>query len=361
MDLIPNLPNHIALECLIRVTYDQFNRVASVCSDWKKEIKLPEFRRLRKTSCRSQKIIVMSQARVDPNRKKSDVIKRFANPVYRVTVLELDTGNWSELPPLPGFSNGLPMFCQLAAVGLNIVAMGGLDPVTWEVSNSVFVFNFVSGKWHRGADMPGVRRSFYGCTSDHDRMVYVAGGHDEDKNALRSAIAYDVEKDEWIQLPDMARQRDECKGIFHDGKFHVIGGYRTEMQGRFEKSRFEKSAKMFDIAKSLWGDVQEDFLVVSTCPRTCTVGSDKDFYTSHKGDVVALKHDKWQVVAKIPAEVCKVAYMTTWQGKLLVIGCARYGEPHMTYVLDLESYKWTKMESLEKFSGHVQSGCYLEI
>ncbi|KAK3219695.1 hypothetical protein Dsin_013665 [Dipteronia sinensis] len=356
MDLIPNLPNHIALECLIRVSYDQFSRVASVCSDWKKEIKLPEFRRLRKTSCRSQKIIVMSQARVDPNVKKPGVIKRFANPVYRVTILELDTGHWLELPPLPGFSNGLPMFCQLAAVGLNIVAMGGLDPVTWEVSNSVFVFNFVSGKWHRGADMPGVRRSFYGCASDHDRMVYVAGGHDDDKNALRSAVAYDVEKDEWIQLSDMARERDECKGIFHDGKFHVIGGYCTEMQGRFEKS-----AEVFNVATSQWEDVQEDFLEASTCPRTCTVDGDNDFYTSHGGDVVALKRDKWQDVAKIPAEVCKVAYTTTWQGKLLVIGCASYGEPHMAYVLDLKSYKWTKMESLEKFSGHVQSGCYLEI
>ncbi|KAH7565155.1 hypothetical protein JRO89_XS09G0147600 [Xanthoceras sorbifolium] len=355
MDLIPNLPNHIALECLIRVPYDQFSRVASVSNDWKKEIELPEFRRLRKTTCHSQKIIVMSQARVDPNRK-TGVIKRFANPEYRVTLLELDTGHWSELPPLPGFSSGLPMFCQLAAVGLNIVVMGGLDPVNWEVSNSVFIFNIVTGKWHRGDDMPGVRRSFYGCVSDHDRMVYVAGGHDADKNALRSAMAYDVAENKWIQLPDMAMERDECKGIFQDGKFHAIGGYCTKTQGRFEET-----AEVFDVATWQWGNVEENFLKVSTCPRTCTAGNDKDIYLSHEGDVVALKLEKWQALAKIPAEVCNVAYMTTWQGKLLVIGCARYSEPHMAYVLDLKSYKWTKIESRKEFCGHVQSGCYLEI
>lgn len=355
IDLIPELPNHIALECLIRVPYNQFSRVASVCKDWKKGIELPEFRHLRRATCHSQKIIVMSQARVDPNRKPG-AMKSFSNPEYRVTLLELDTGHWSELPPVPGFSNGLPLFCQVAAVGSNIVVMGGLDPVTWEVSNSVFVFSLVSGKWQRGADMPGVRRSFYGCASDQNRMVYVAGGHDDDKNALRSALVYDVEKNEWVQLPDMAKDRDECKGVFHDGKFHVIGGYCTERQGRFEPS-----AEIFNVTTWQWEDVQEHFLQAAMCPRTCSVGNDKDFYMDLEGDVVALKRDKWQAVVKIPAEVCNVSYMTAWQGKLLVIGCASFSEPHTACVLDLESHKWTKMESQEEFSGHVQSGCYLEI
>ena len=46
--------------------------------------------------------------------------------------------------------------------------------------------------------MPGVRRSFFGCaTSYSGRMVYVAGGHDGEKKALRSALVYDVAKNEW--------------------------------------------------------------------------------------------------------------------------------------------------------------------
>ena len=36
-------------------------------------------------------------------------------------------------------------------------------------------------------------------------------------------------------LTDVARERDECKRVFHRGKFHVIGGYCTEMHGRLEE------------------------------------------------------------------------------------------------------------------------------
>ena len=38
--------------------------------------------------------------------------------------------------------------------------------------------------------------------------------HDKEKSALRSTFAYDVARDEWIQLADMARERDECIAIF---------------------------------------------------------------------------------------------------------------------------------------------------
>ncbi|KAJ0075168.1 hypothetical protein Patl1_34402 [Pistacia atlantica] len=356
MDLIPDLPYDIALQCLLRLSYKQFRTVSSVCKTWNHQIHLPEFRRQRKAGCHSQKLVVMTQAKVDPN-INSGFVKRLASPVYRVSVLEVGSGRWSELPPIPGFSSsGLPLFCQVAASGSDLVVIGGLDPVTWEVSGSVFVFDFLSATWRRGADMPGLQRSFFGCASDGDRTVYVAGGHDSEKNALRSAMAYDVERDEWAHLPDMTKERDECKGVFQHGKFHVIGGYSTNAQGRFERN-----AEAFDVEQFQWGRVQENFLKSATCPRTCAGGDDEDLFMCHEGVVLALKGETWQAVTKLPAEVSDVAYVTTWQGKLLVIGCARFGEPHIAYVLDLKSYKWTSMETPKEFSGHVQSGCYLEI
>ncbi|MCI58652.1 F-box/kelch-repeat protein, partial [Trifolium medium] len=68
-------------------------------------------------------------------------------------------------------------------------------------------------------------------------MIYVVGGHDEEKNALRSAFVYDVANNAWTQLPDMARERDECKAVFccsvsGSGTIRAVGGYCTEMQGR---------------------------------------------------------------------------------------------------------------------------------
>ncbi|XWS11879.1 hypothetical protein CRYUN_Cryun37aG0039100 [Craigia yunnanensis] len=356
MELIPNLPNDIARECLIRVSYDQFVTLFSICKGWKTEIEMPEFLHLRKATCHGQKLVVMAQARVDLDWKQGVQKGCSVKPVYGLSLLEPDTGNWVDLPQVPDeFPDGLPYFCQIVAVGYDLVVMGGLDPVTWEVSSSVFVFNFLTLKWRRGADMPGVRRSMFGCASGDARMVYVAGGHDDEKNALRSALAYDVAKDEWIPLPDMAEERDECKGVFHHGKFLVVGGYCTDMQGKFEKS-----AEVFDIPMWRWDHLQDDFLKATTCPRTCISGDDMGMYMICKGDVVALK-DAWQVIAKLPGDVCKIAYMTTWQDKLLAIGSSRFDEPHNAYVLNLKKSEWTKLEIPEKYSGHVQSGCYLEI
>ncbi|XP_022777158.1 F-box/kelch-repeat protein At1g80440-like [Durio zibethinus] len=355
MELVPNLPNDIARECLIRVRYDQFATLLSTCKGWKTEIELPQFFHLRKATCHGQKLVVMAQARVDPDMKQGVQKGCSVKPVYGLSVWELDEGNWVELD-LPQLPHGLPYFCQLLAVGYHLVLMGGLDPVTWEASASVFVFNLLNAKWRRGADMPGIRRSMFGCASGDDRMVYVAGGHDDEKNALKSALAYDVAKGEWIPLPDMAKERDECKGVFHRGKFHVVGGYCTDMQGQFEKS-----AEVFDIATWRWDHVQDDFLKASTNPSTCIGGDDVDICMICEGDVVAFKDAKWQVIAKLPGDLCKVAYMATWQDKLLAIGSSRFDEPHNAYVLNLKKSEWTKLETPEKYSGHVQSGCYLEI
>ncbi|KAK3410991.1 hypothetical protein EUGRSUZ_J03014 [Eucalyptus grandis] len=356
MELIPGLPDDIARECLIRVPHAGLSTVASTCKGWKAEIELPQFRSRRKSAGHSQTIIIMAQAVLDPARSIG-FAKLCHVPVFRLTTFEPVLGSWSQLPPPPEFSGGFPMFCQLAAAGSDLVVIGGLDPVSWEASSSVYIYSFITATWRRGADMPGVRRSFFGCASDGDRVVFVAGGHDGEKNALRSAVLYHVERDEWMALPNMARERDECKGIFHGGKFHVIGGYGTEMQGKFERS-----CEAFDATTWQWGPVRDDTLVASTCPRTCVDGNlDDHLYMCKDGDVLALRGSTWRVEAKMPGDVYSPSHVTKWQGKLLVIGAPTAGEPQKAYVWEMSTCTWTKVELPEKFSGHVQVGCNLEI
>ncbi|WOH10746.1 hypothetical protein DCAR_0730216 [Daucus carota subsp. sativus] len=357
MDLISGLNNDVGRECLIRLPYDTFCSATSVCKTWKAEVELPEFWRRRRDAGMTQRLIVMTQARVDPTRKRGGV-KNSGVPAYRLTVCEPGSVSWTELPLLPGHLNGLPMFCQLAAVGLNLVVMGGLDPVTWDASTEVFVYNFVSATWKRGANMPGCPRSFFACASD-SRMVFVAGGHDCEKNALKSAMVYDVADDKWVPLPDMASERDECKGVFHLGKFHVIGGYPTESQGRFGRS-----AEAFDVATWQWDEVCENFLEAATCPRSYVDNGEGNVYkwSSSSGEIMMTNDSAtWQVVAELPSEVLTSTHMTAWQEKLMVIGSHRFGEPHKVYTLDLKNRKWTKVAAPEEYSGHVQSSCLLEI
>ncbi|KAJ9568198.1 hypothetical protein OSB04_004164 [Centaurea solstitialis] len=352
MDLIPGLPNDIALDCLIRLPIDRFAAAASVCQSWKSQIELPHFRSRRKSAGLSHHIIVMVQSQFDPT-KKHGLRKYTATPVYRLTVYEPSTGDWAQLPPIPEFSVGLPLFCRIVPAGYNLVVLGGLNPVSWEASNSVFVYNFAAATWRRAADMPGPTRSFFGCASDGDRRMFVAGGHDNEKNALRSAMAYDVADDRWVPLADMADERDECEAAFHRGKFYAIGGYSTQMQGQFGKS-----AEAFDPSTWQWEGIRDEFLGDDTCPRTCVDGGDGLMYMYRDGEVAALDYSSR---VKIPNEMDGVGCLIGCDGRLMAVGSAGYGKGHGVYVLDLDDYTWTKTEVPEEYSGHVQSGCCLEI
>ncbi|KAL2338098.1 hypothetical protein Fmac_012544 [Flemingia macrophylla] len=355
MDLISGLPEDVARECLIRVSYHQFPTVASVCKLWNSEIHSPEFHRQRRTSARAQELIVMVQANIEPGTAST---KRVTSPVYRLSVFEPQTGNWAELPGPPEFNSGLPMFCQVVGLGHHLVVLGGLDPNSWKASNSVFVYNFLSAEWRRGADMPGGPRTFFACAaSDSDATVFVAGGHDNEKNALRSALAYDVSLDRWIPLPDMAAERDECRGVFRRGRFFAVGGYPTDAQGRFEKS-----AEAFDPATWRWGEIEEGYLDRATCPRTFVDGGDGEgAYLCVAGELMALRRDTWQRIASVPAEVRNAAFVAPLDGALVVIGSSGYGEVHVAYAFDATRCNWRKLETPEGFRGHVQTGCVLEI
>ncbi|CAI0422620.1 unnamed protein product [Linum tenue] len=358
--LIPGLPDDLSRDCLLRLKFPQFPSAASVCKSWNSEFHLPDFPRLRKLSSTAQNLFVFIQARVDPtqNHQTSGIAKYRPGPIFRLTVFEPATGLWSELLPPPS----LPMFCQVASVGSDLVLLGGLDPETWEPSTLVLVFSFLTGTWRRGTRIPGPTRSFFGCAADPDRRtVFVAGGHDGEKNALRSCLAYDVSSDEWAPLPDMACERDECKAVFHRGRLHVIGGYRTEMQGRFERG-----AEVFDTGAAWrWGPVQDGFLETAACPRSCAVDDgDGVLYMCRRGEVVARRGDTWRLVAVLPDDVGNPEYVAAWgEGrKMLVVGSARYGEPRQVYMLDLKALAWEKLETPPaEYSGHVQGGCLVEI
>ncbi|KAJ0458859.1 putative F-box/kelch-repeat protein KMD1/2 [Helianthus annuus] len=352
MDRFQDLPHDIALQCFIRVPFNQFHTIRSVCKAWKAEVHLPELLRLRNSTGKAQSLVVLSQAKMNPAEKWkcSDV------PVYRLVVLEPETGSWSEMPCLPEFENGLPLFCGMVAVGSDLVVMGGYGPGTWDCLNSVFIFDFLSSKWRRGADMPGGPRSFFGCAVDGQRTVFVAGGHDLEKNALKSVWTYDVVKDNWTQLPDMIKERDECECLFHHGKFHVINGYPTNMQGQFYQS-----IEVFDMLARKWSESNGVLSESTDTPEICVKGTDKKLYTCRANDVAVLEDDTWQSVTRLPVEVTNMQCLVSFLGHLLLIGTPKYGEPSNAYKMDLNKRVWTKIHVPVEYSGYIESGCCLII
>ncbi|KAK9677150.1 hypothetical protein RND81_11G123800 [Saponaria officinalis] len=364
--IIPGLIDDLGRECLIRIPYSDLPTGSSVSKTWRAEITGQDFGRFRKAEGVTRPVFILAQTQTDVSNLNSGQVVLKDDPVrptYQLTVFDPFTRSWTLLPMIPGLPGGLPMFCGLVGSGTSVLVMGGWDPVTLRASSGVYIYNFLSGKWKKGADMPGVRRSFFGCaTSDDGRMVVVAGGHDEDKNALKSALIYDVDKDMWTPLPDMARARDECKVIFHRGRFHVISGYPTETQGIFERT-----AEAFDTSTWQWGPVIDNFVEPNSIPTSCVATPNGEIYAcvdQHSGDMAVYAGDRWQVITKIPADVRSGQWMgANEERKVVVIGSSKLGEPHEGYVLEMKgnNSKWSKVNVPKEYSGHVQCGCVLQL
>ncbi|KAL3719836.1 hypothetical protein ACJRO7_004767 [Eucalyptus globulus] len=138
-------------------------------------------------------------------------------PRYSITVFDPETEAWDLLDPVPDYPDGLPLFCHLASY-------------RWPMSSH-------TTSEHRGGVAMPQRASFF-AVGAHDGRVYVAGGHNEGKNALRSAWEYDMGRGEWAEVPLMSHGRDKCERVMAaEGRsFWVLSGYRTEDQGQFEGS-----------------------------------------------------------------------------------------------------------------------------
>ena len=65
-------------------------------------------------------------------------------------------------------------------------------------------------------------------------MVFVAGGHDDEKNALKSVITYDITKEEWIPLPNMAQGVMSARRYFRVASFmslvNIVRNYKVDLK-----------------------------------------------------------------------------------------------------------------------------------
>ena len=122
---------------------------------------------------------------------------------------------WETLPHLPHFPgrhhHGTPLFCNCISVNQKLVLIGGWTLFDDNVLNTVFIYNFSSAKWIRGADMPAARKSAaFSLSPEPEGLIYVVRGEDDDGNALQGAEVYSVEEDEWKVLLDLSQERGNC-------------------------------------------------------------------------------------------------------------------------------------------------------
>ncbi|KAJ6418938.1 hypothetical protein OIU84_029106 [Salix udensis] len=281
--LIPGLPDEIAMECLVKVPYQFHSNMKSVCHTWQHLISHPSFYQQRLKSGTSDHLVCLVQPlppikdttttttedddtpldsnssynnKTTKDEDKQEQQRIHSPPQYALSIYNTTHNTWQRTRPTEG--SGIPMFCQCLALPSSgkLLLLGGWDPTTLEPVPHVFILDFIGTtgaacNWRRGASM-SVPRSFFACAVIGSSTVCVAGGHDSQKNALRSAEVYDVETDQWKMLPDMIEERDECQGLTWEGdsKFWVVSGYGTESQGQFRSD-----AEFYDLYAGCWSKV----------------------------------------------------------------------------------------------------------
>ncbi|KAJ8448555.1 hypothetical protein Cgig2_012199 [Carnegiea gigantea] len=256
-ELIPGLPDDLALECLTRVHSTTHQAAASVCRGWRRLLGSSEYYHHRKQNGRTSQVACLIQATFGPRTEPNTA----GPPSFGLTFFDLKTRTWERLDSMPGYPNGLPLYCQVASSEGKLVIMGGWDPVSFNPMSHVFICDLMTRKWKKGQDMPA-KRSLFAIGAINGRIL-VAGGHDPDKNASDLAWVYDVVDDKWTELTKMSEERDECQGLVFGPELWVISGYNTEAQGEFKSN-----ADVYNIETRRWKRV-EDIWVLGQNPRSC--------------------------------------------------------------------------------------------
>ncbi|ONH95690.1 hypothetical protein PRUPE_7G085300 [Prunus persica] len=335
-ELIPGLPEELGHECLTRLHYSTHRVASRVCRRWQDMLQSLDFYNHRKQSGRTHKPACLVQAL--PVQTRVDETKPGGPPVYGVSVFDPVSGSWDRVDPVPKYPHGLPPFCQVTACEGKLVLMGGWDPASYQPVRDVFVYEFTTQRWTRGKDMPETRSFF--AAGEFNGRVYVAGGHDQNKNALKSARVYDVRENEWSELPGMSQERDECEGFVSGSEFWVVSGYGTDSQGGFVGC-----AEVYEIGSGQWRRV-EDAWRAGQCPRSC-VGVGKDGKLFCWGDCDSRVRVGTSAVELGP-----------WA---LVSGSAYQGGAQGSFLVEGQNGKLKNVEAPDEFSGFVQSGCCVEI
>ncbi|KAL8162282.1 hypothetical protein V2J09_013771 [Rumex salicifolius] len=336
-ELIPGLPNEVAVECLTRSHYSSHHHASAVCRPWRRLLHSPDFHRLRHQTGHTNYAACLIQA-VTGAAKPG----RPGPPAFGISVFDSVTRTWDRVESAPKYPDRLPLFCHITSSQGKLIMMGGWDPETYDPVTDLFIYDFRAKKWARGRDMPE-KRSLFAIGSVNGRVI-IAGGHDDSKNALNSAWTYNIETDEWSELTRMTESRDECYGLVMGPDFWAVSGYETESQGSFKDS-----ADVFDTRTGEWRRV-EGMWGACQSPRSC-VGTRND------GGLFS-----WAGLSPdVQVGTCAVE-LGDWA---LVCGSERYGSGFGFFMVERggngEYGEIKRLDVPSEFNGFVQSACCIEL
>ncbi len=172
------------------------------------------------------------------------------NPTDNFWEYDPATKRWAQLPPLLR-----PTAAGATVVVGNKLYVAGGAPQTFGVSGPIApypqlqIYDFETGKWSLGADVPSPRHHVGGAALDG--KLYVVGGRGEEDHSLPTFERYDPATDSWETLPDIPLGVASPGMVAIDGKLVVVGG---EDQNNWEDGDgwVTPSAWAFDPETNRW-------------------------------------------------------------------------------------------------------------
>ncbi len=156
-------------------------------------------------------------------------------PVAAVDSFDTDKETWEQLSPLPIAVTG-PFITQIDD---KIYCMGGTNKGD---ANQSVVFDLDRNEWK---NLPPMKYRRYACGGYvHEKKIYLVGGRDY-KDPVLQTEAFDTETQQWEELPKMMSVRVFYNIVGHKDFIYVFGGI-IPMVGMC------KVAERYDIKKKEW-------------------------------------------------------------------------------------------------------------
>ncbi|XP_057490991.1 F-box/kelch-repeat protein SKIP6-like isoform X1 [Actinidia eriantha] len=189
--LLPNLPDHVALQCIARVPRSHHPPLSLVSQSWRSTLKSPDLYTTRTLLSCTQHLLYLNLRVgssfnwyvVDPNPKNHRIL--------------------SPLPPIPSQLIG----SAFAVLGSKIYVIGGA--VNENPSNGIWVFDCRFNKWEMGPNMR-VGREFAAAGVVNGK-IYVMGGClvDNWARSMNWAEIFDPVSGSWAAVPSPIEVRDK--------------------------------------------------------------------------------------------------------------------------------------------------------
>jgi hypothetical protein len=110
--LMPALPDDVAMQCLLRVPPCSHAQLQRVSRRWRELVNSPQYYEERKREGTSEKFVCMLQAMEPLPPASAGKATSQRSPVFGITLLNVQQRTWERLPPIPDFSEGLPIFSR---------------------------------------------------------------------------------------------------------------------------------------------------------------------------------------------------------------------------------------------------------